>query len=233
MKKSDLQKLIREGLNLDELEGLNEAYISQEKSYDLNTELLLTKTKEAHKKLYSSYVESLNQASAQLDTVDRRLAAGTSDFRSIKLDEQYNLNATYLHELYFANISDPYSEVNMDSLAHMRLNRDFGTFDDWQMDFRACAMASRNGWAICAYSTYLKKYVNMIVDDHNSHCLVGTYPIIVLDMWEHARRDYLEKKNEYIRAMMREFNWNVIEERVKRCELIAQALSSGGKQTWA
>jgi len=51
-------------------------------------------------------------------------------------------------------------------------------------------------------------------------------------MWEHARRDYLEKKNEYIRAMMKELNWNVIEERVNRCELISQALSSGGKQSW-
>lgn len=233
MNKSDVQKIIRNSLQLDEPETLNESYAAQEKTYDLNTELILSKTKDTHKKLYSSYVESLNLASAQLDTVDKKLSAGTSEFRSIKLNEQYNMNATYLHELYFSNISDPYSEISVDSLSHMRLNRDFGTFDDWQMDFRACAMASRNGWAVCAYSTYLKKYVNMIIDGHDCHSLVGTYPIIVLDMWEHARRDYLERKNEYIRAMMTEFNWNVIEDRVKRCEIIAQALTSGGKQTWA
>jgi Fe-Mn family superoxide dismutase len=232
MNSTDLRKILRKGLELDNLENINEAYSAQEKTYDLNTDLILAKTKDSHKQLYKGYIQNLNLASSKLDTADRKSASDTSDYRSTKLDEQYSMNAVYLHELYFANISDPYSEINVDSLSHMRLNRDFGTFDNWQMDFRACAMATRNGWAVCAYSTYLKKYVNMIIDGHDSHSLVGTYPIIVLDMWEHARRDYLEKKNEYIRAMMKELNWNVIEERVNRCELISQALSSGGKQSW-
>jgi superoxide dismutase, Fe-Mn family len=233
MKKADVQQLIRKSLGFDESEAnLKEAYAAQEKTYDLNTDLLLSKTKEQHKELYAGYVEALNVSSAQLDTVDRRSAGSTSDFRSIKLNEQYNMNATYLHELYFANISDPYSEIGIDSLAHMRLNRDFGTFDDWQMDFRACAMACHNGWAVTAYNTYLKRYMNFLIDGHDCHVPVGIYPIIVLDMWEHARRDYLNRKNDYIRAMMKELNWNVIEERVKRSEIIAQALSSGGKGTW-
>lgn len=234
MKKLDVRKIIRESLELeDEKEILSEAYVAQPKSYDLNTELILTKTKNAHKELYVRYVDSLNHVSAQLDVVDKRLSdSNLSDFRSAKINEQYNLNAVYLHELYFANVSDPYSEINVDSLAHMRLNRDFGTFDDWQMDFRACAMAAQSGWAVCAYSTYLKRYVNMIIDGHNQQALVGTYPVIVLDMWEHARRDYLNNKNDYIRAMMKELNWNIIEERFKRSDYIAQALAAGGKEKW-
>lgn len=234
MKKTDVKKVIRESLQLEELDTLNEAYVAQPKSYDLNTELLLTKTKEAHKELYDKYIDSLNVSNAQLDAADTRVSDSTvSDYRSVKLAEQYNMNAVYLHELYFANISDPYSEINVDSLSHMRLNKDFGNFDNWQMDFRACAMAARNGWAVCVYSTYLKRYINMIIDDHNLNCLVGTYPVIVLDMWEHARRDYLNNKNDYIHAMMKELNWNVIEERFRRSDLIAQSLASGGKGTWA
>ena len=234
MKRLDVQKIIRDSLELDEHDALSEAYVAQPKSYDLNTELLLSKTKEAHKELYNKYIESLNHTSAQLDVVDRRLAdSNVSDYRSVKVHEQYNLNAVYLHELYFANISDPYSEISVDSLSHMRLNKDFGTFDDWQMDFRACAMAAQSGWAVCVYSMYLKRFVNMIVDGHNQQALVGTYPVVVLDMWEHARRDYLNHKSDYIRAMMKELNWNVIEERFKRCDYIAQALSAGGKETWA
>lgn len=235
MNRADIQKVIRKSLELEDLEdkNLNEAYVASPKSYDLNTELILSKTKESHKELYSKYIDTLNEANAKLDTVDKRLADSTSDYRSIKLDEQYNLNGVYLHELYFSNISDPYSEIAVDSLSHMRLNRDFGTFDNWQMDFRACAMSCRSGWAVCAYSTYLKKYINMIIDGHDCHSLVGTYPLIVLDMWEHARRDYLNNKSDYIRAMMKELNWNVIEERFKRCELMAQALVQGGKETWS
>lgn len=233
MKKSDVREVIRDSLGLNEKDSLEEGYVAQPKSYDLNTEMILSKTKEGHKELYVTYVDSLNHVNAQLDSIDKRIAdSNVSDFRSTKINEQYNMNAVYLHELYFANISDPYSEINVDSLSHMRLNRDFGTFNDWQMDFRACAMAAQSGWVVTVYSTYLKKYVNMIVDGNSQQSLIGTYPVIVLDMWEHARRDYVNNKNDYIRSMMRELNWNVIEERFKRCDLINQALTSGGKETW-
>ena len=36
---------------------------------------------------------------------------------SIKIDEVYNLNSTYLHELYFANIGDLQSETLIATLA--------------------------------------------------------------------------------------------------------------------
>ena len=63
-----------------------------------------------------------------------------------------------------------------------------------------------------------------MIDDHDCGALAGAYPVIVLDMWEHSRRDYLNKKRDYIIAMMREFNWNVIENRIKKADLILKAL---------
>jgi superoxide dismutase len=48
--------------------------------------------------------------------------------------------------------------------------------------------------------------------------------VIVLDVWEHAYRDYLNDKQSYIVSQMREINWNVVEERVKKAEQIAQVL---------
>lgn len=230
MKKGEIQKIIKESL---ELEKLDEAYMAQPKIYDLNTELLLSKTKDAHEELYHSYVQAFNNASAKLDTIKKEEADSKgSEFRSEKLAEQYNMNATYLHELYFANISDPYSEINVDSIAHMRLNRDFGNFQEWQLDFYATCMSAREGWAICGLSTYLKKYINIVVDSHDMHGLIGFYPCIVMDMHYHAHRDYLNKKNEYYVAMMRELNWHVIEGRFERADLIVKALESGGKDKW-
>ena len=90
--------------------------------------------------MYEQYIKDFNTISAQLDTADRNNASGNhSAFRSLKIDEVYNLNAAYLHELWFANIGDLQSEITMDTLAFMRLERDFGSFDAWQMDFLACA----------------------------------------------------------------------------------------------
>mgnify|MGYP006412290885 FL=1 len=131
----------------------------------------------------------------------------------------------YLHELYFANISDLHSEIPMDSLAYMRLARDFGSFDAWQNDFIACALSNRCGWAITYYNTYLKTYVNCFIDLHSQNVPFGTYPIIVLDTWQHAYyRDYLKDVKTYTYGMMKQLNWNIIESRFEKAEGVAKAI---------
>jgi Fe-Mn family superoxide dismutase len=223
----DIKKTILDSLELSEPEAIVETYVTAPKSYDLTTELLSQKTKGAHEKLYHSYVEKLNRTSAQLDTVDRTSAGHTSAFRSLKQAEINDRNAVYLHELYFANISDLRSEVSYDSISFMRLARDFGTFDEWQWDFIACALSAKNGWAVTAYDTSLRRYINFFIDGHDQNIPVGCYPVIVLDMWEHSYfRDYLNDKEKYITNMMREFNWDIIEKRIDRAEAIAKVLKS-------
>ena len=219
----EMKDQIRHDLGLD---IIDESYVAQPKEFDLKTESLSEKAKKAHKELYDGYVEKLTQVSIQLDTADRAAADNkVSGYRSLKSAEIYNRNAVNLHELYFANISDMQSEISFDSMAFMRLSRDFGTFDDWQWDFIACAKSAQNGWAVAAYDTFLRKYVNFFIDGDSVHIPVGCYPIIVMDVFEHAFfRDYLDDKESYINNMMREFNWGIIEERVERAEKIHKAV---------
>ena len=188
--------------------------------------MLSEKAKKAHVDLYKNYVKSFNETSVRLDSVDKSKANNTnSEFRNLQVNLTYNLNAVYLHELYLANISDVNSEIPMDSLAFMRLSRDFGTFDNWQKDFIACCLASRTGWACTVFSTYLQRFINITIDEHASHVLFGSYPVIVMDMWEHAYyKDYLNNKKAYVTNMMRELNWKIIETRVKRADMILKAL---------
>ena len=208
------------------LPKLEEAFVHEPKPFKQVSEFVSQKTKSAHEELYKGYVESFNKVSNELDTADRADANPRhSQYRSLKIDETFNLNAMWLHELYFANCYDPHSEVTMDSMSYMRLERDFGTFDDWQKDFMACALASKAGWAVTGYHMFLRKYVNVMIDEHSGHVPMGVYPVIVVDMWEHAYyRDYLTDKKSYLIAQMREFNWNVIEERFKKAEGIAQVV---------
>ena len=207
-------------------EIVSEAYVAEPKPFGQVTEFLTQKTKDAHEKLYKGYVETLNRVSAELDSADRtEVNSQHCDFRSLKLDETYNLNATWLHELYFANCFDPHSEIYMDSLTYLRLERDFGAFEDWQKDFMACALSSGEGWAVCGYHMFLKRFINMIVSNHSNDVLVGLYPVIVVDMWSHAYyKDYMTDKKSYLVSQMREFNWRVIEERMQRVEAISGAL---------
>lgn len=205
---------------------LDESYVAEPKPYKQVSELVSQKTKDSHMDLYKKYVETLNGVSAELDTADRSAADSRHcDFRSLKLDETFNLNTVWLHELYFANCFDPHSEVYMDSKAYMRLERDFGTFEDWQKDFMACALSAGNGWAVCGYNVFLKRFVNTLISNHSQDVMLGLYPLVVVDMHEHAYyRDYLTDKRSYLVAQMREFNWNVIEERFLKAEALNEVM---------
>lgn len=205
---------------------INEAYVIEPGKFNLNTELLSDKTKKAHQELLESYSKTLNKISSELDGVDKTSAnLNSSQFRSLKIDETYNHNASFLHGLYFQNISDLSSQISVDSLTHMKLSRDFGTFDRWQEDFIACGLSSRNGWVVTLYSTQLRRYINTVIDLHSQNVMIGMQPIIVLDCWEHSYyRDYLKDRKTYIYAMMKELNWNIIEQRVKTAEKIHKIL---------
>ena len=182
------------------------------------------KNKEEHQKLLANYVKTLNEVSTKLDTVSRDESnLNYSEFRSLKIDEVYNMNAAYLHALFFENISDQRSIITMDSLAFMRLERDFGSFDAWQKDFVACAMSARNGWALTVYSTMLKRYVNVVVDLHHQNIPIASYPVIVMDCWEHSYyRDYLSDRKTYVYGMMKELDWNEINSRFQKAEKLAK-----------
>ena len=223
---NDIKSIIRSSLKIDEKHAINESLVSQEKKFNLMTEFQSNATKLAHNKLYQNYIEAFNRVSAELDTADRQNAnSNNSQYRSLKQDETYNMNAVYLHEMYFANISDIQSNIAMDSLAYMRISRDFGDFDKWQEDFIACCMSARCGWAITYYNLFTQTYMNTFIDLHSSQVPVGCIPIVVIDVWQHAYyRDYLSDVKTFTYAMMKELNWNIIESRVKKAEKIAQVM---------
>ena len=208
-----------------EKENLTEAYLAQPKRISVKTDFLTDANIENHISLYQDYIEKFSLTSTKLDSVDKSANANHSEYRSIKSDETFNMNGAYLHELYFANIADSNSRISMDSLSYMRLARDFGSFDAWQKDFMACALSSRCGWVVTYLNIYTQSYMNCFVDLHSENVPVGMYPVIVVDMWQHAYyKDYLKDAKTYLTAMMKELRWSVIEKRVEKADKILQVL---------
>lgn len=206
---------------------VDEAYVVQSKKFDVKTESLSEKSKKSHQELMDGYVKALNEVSAKLDTADRENSnPNNSDFRNLKLDEAHNINASFLHGLFFDNIGSLSSRVTVDSIAYMKLARDFGDFNKWQKDFIACGLAARNGWVVTCYNTFLKRYINIVVDLHCLNIPFGCIPVIVVDCWEHTYyRDYLKDRKSYIFAMMKELNWDKIEERFDKTERVAKVMT--------
>lgn len=189
-----------------------ESLVLVPKAFGIKTEKLSGSTREAHERLYGGYIKEFNQVSTKLDAVAPDDVQGLRDLR---IREQANLNAVKLHELYFSNIADPQSVLHVDSLPYMRLSRDWGTFDKWQVDFRATCLAAEEGWGVCVYDPFKQKYMNVVVDGHTTGLPLGAVPILVMDMWSHAYfRDYLDDKFSYVNNMLREVNWTVVEARM-------------------
>ena len=227
--KKNLNRDVRKAIEASLGNVLNEAYVVEAKKYNLRTDLLSDATKQSQQKELDGFVAALNRVSAELDGADREDANNkASNFRSLKEDEVHCMNAAFLRALYFENISDLSSKITMDSLAFLRLERDFGTFDEWQRDFIACCMSSRDGYAITGYSVFLKRYMNFVIDEEAKNVGIAVLPVIVLDVNLGAYfRDYLDNRKTYVMGMMKEFDWERIEERFKRAEKVAKIPTSG------
>lgn len=236
LNESDIKKIIGEKIRevlkptLNRLEPLkeatknviSEAIILLPKTFNLKTEYLSQVTKENHFKLYKNYVDSHNLVSSKIDTTPKADAnnPNNSEYRRLKIDEQHNMNGVKLHELYFTNISDLSSEIRMDTIPFQRLSKDWGTFENWQIDFRACGMAATEGWAILYWEPFKKKYMNTFIEKHSENIPVMGIPVLVIDTWHHAWfRDHPGDKMNYLNAMMKEINWAVVEARMGIAEM--------------
>ncbi len=170
----------------------------------------------AHKKLYDGYVDKVNEITEDLQKDGQRNDANAtySKYRGLKKGETYAIDGVILHELYFNNIG---SENNMPEQKAIKLFKDyFGGYEKWAKDFKACATAAR-GWCVLCYEQRTKTFRNICLDLHDYGAIVSAYPVLILDMYEHAYFiDYGTDKAEYINNFMGNINWKSVEERLDK-----------------
>jgi Fe-Mn family superoxide dismutase len=146
---------------------------------------------------------------------DRDKANATySKYRGLKKGETYALDGVILHELYFDNLG---GTDNIQNGAILELiNRDFGSYENWKNDFIACGKAAR-GWAILVYDQRSKSLINILCDAHDEGIIMNSYPLVVMDVYEHAYFvDYRNKKADYIDKFMMDINWSAVNRRAER-----------------
>lgn len=225
----EIVKIIRETLGTSSPKpSINEAYVLQPKQYSIETDLLSQKAVAATIQDFDETVKVCNEISAKLDSVDRTTANDKdSAFRELKSAESYNLNSAFLSSLHLDNIADPASKISMDSLAYIRLARDFGSFDDWQKDFIACAMSARDGYVATVYNGSLNRYMNVMIDESSAGIMMNCYPVICLCVKPQCYvRDYLNDRRSYVFAMMKELRWSLVEQRIRKADKLSKLLST-------
>jgi Fe-Mn family superoxide dismutase len=167
---------------------------------------------EAH---YKGYVAKYNEIQEKLssDFADRSKAnQNYSEYRALKVEESFNYMGVILHELYFENLIGGGKGEPSEQL-RKAIEEWFGSVDNCLNEIKATGIACR-GWATLSCELYNEMLFVNGFDAHNQYGFVGSVPLIVLDVYEHAY--YVDQKNKrppYIDTFFKNLNWDVINQR--------------------
>ena len=165
-----------------------------------------------HFTLYNGYVTNTNKLLALLD----KLEPGTIEYSELQRRFGWEFNGMRLHELYFGNMSKNSKTINMDSQFAKELIRIYGSYENWEKNFKAVGAMRGIGWALLVYDPEKKELFNIWINEHDVGHFSTTVTLLVMDVFEHAfMLDYGIKRADYISAFFKAIDWDTVEKRFK------------------
>ncbi|HEY4496562.1 MAG TPA: Fe-Mn family superoxide dismutase [Candidatus Paceibacterota bacterium] len=178
-----------------------------------------------HFTLYEGYVKNINKLVDDLKEAERGGWLGTPGYAELKRRFGWEWNGMRLHELYFGNMSKTPTRLEESKIPSKvegtkkatlteEINRVYGSYENWEKDFKAVGAMRGIGWTILYQDTVSKELFNVWVNEHDMGHLAGCKPMLVLDVFEHAYiGDYGLRRADYIEAFFRAIDWLVLEGR--------------------
>jgi len=172
-----------------------------------------TKTVEEHLKLYAGYVKSANLILEKIAELSKDPEGNAYVLGELQRRFGFEFGGMTNHQYYFESFEGGAKDISAKSVLKQAIAEEWGDFDSWLARFKAIASTRGVGWAILSYDPLSKRLVNGWVDEQHLGHLVGTRPILALDMWEHSYvADYQPSgKKKYIEDFFANINWEVIE----------------------
>jgi Fe-Mn family superoxide dismutase len=136
------------------------------------------------------------------------------------------MGSVTLHELYFGSLggdgavlfTGSGSGTKLADSVSAALEQQFGSVAAWQREFVALAEAliGGSGWAVLTYARQDGKLHDQLAFD-DSQAITDAVPLLVLDMYEHAyQTEFGANATAYIEAFMRNVDWTVVANRLRR-----------------
>ena len=168
-----------------------------------------------HFTLYQGYVTNTNKLLDTLAAMLREGKAGTPEYAELKRRMGFEFNGMRCHEYYFENLGGK-EPLEKSGKLGKKLAEAFGSYDDWEKDFKATAAMRGIGWTVLYQDNVTDVLVNQWINEHETGHLAGYVPLLVLDVFEHAFMiDYGLKRADYIAAAFNNINWSAVEARLK------------------
>ena len=167
-----------------------------------------------HFTLYQGYVTNTNKLLDTLDAMLKDGKAGTPEYAELKRRLGWEFNGMRLHEFYFENLGAV--PLAPGGALAQKLAADFGSYENWEKDFKATGAMRGIGWTILYQDPVNGKLINFWINEHDAAHPAGCTPIIIMDVFEHAfMLDYGLKRPDYIAAFFQNINWREVEKRMK------------------
>lgn len=190
------------------------------KNFDslLGTEGFSDRLLKNHFALYQGYVVNTNKVADSLAAMLKDGKTTTPEYAELKRRFGWEFNGMKLHEKYFGNMVKGGKPL-ADGAFKQQIISDFGSFENWEKDFRATGALRGIGWVILYYDKCAKRLFNVWINEHDVGHLAGAKPLLVMDVFEHAFMvDYDLKRADYINAFFKAIDWSRVEDRFSTCK---------------
>lgn len=186
---------------------------------------------------YSAELLELHYAShhlAYVDGLNRTLDSlaemrGKGDFARIsqlEKDLAFHYSGHLLHSIFWRNL-EPNEGKPPSGQLESRIQAAFGGTDAFRRQFGAAGAALQgSGWVALAWEMTRGTLMIEQIHDHQSNSLVGTMPLLVMDMWEHAYYlQYKNRKERWIVSFWELINWADVARRLDNAECADLAIN--------
>jgi Fe-Mn family superoxide dismutase len=181
-----------------------------------------------HFGLYAGYVANTNKLIEEIEKYQKEGTTAAPQYAELKRRFGWEFDGMRLHELYFGNLTKEKAKFGEDSILGVQMKKDFGSFENWKKDFLATGVMRGIGWAVLYFDFSAQKLFNVWIGEHDSGHLAGAFPVLVMDVFEHAYMlDYGTKKADYISAFMNAIDWKVLNDRYDWATKISEVKPAG------
>ncbi len=164
-----------------------------------------------HFTLYNGYVTNTNKLADTLAEMAKEGKSGNPEFAELKRRFGWEFNGMRLHELYFSNMVKGGAPLDTGSKTRAKLAEAFGSYENWEKNFKATGSMRGIGWTILYYDQVGGQLINTWINEHDGGHLAGASPILIMDVFEHAFiTDYGLKRADYIEAFFKAIDWHAV-----------------------
>jgi len=168
-----------------------------------------------HFTLYQGYVTNTNTLGDSLARMRKEAKGATPEFSELKRRYGWEFNGMRLHECYFENLGGK-TPISPEGKLATKIHQEFGSYDEWALDFKATGAMRGIGWAILYQDLVTGRLLNVWINEHDVGHPACCVPILIMDVFEHAfLTDYGLKRADYISAFFQNINWQAAESRIK------------------